>query len=107
MSVDGCGPVRWGTWSVGGYKAKARRGKNGHAEHDSGPMAGEISPDISCLAKKQKKCTDDSGWVHVGADGCDGAQGHGGTGKQAEKRHILCERGHVVHVCSSHRKATK
>ena len=98
MSVDGCGPVRWDIWSVGGYKAKARRGKNGHAEHDSDPMAGEISPDIM-FGKKTKKnaqtTLDGSMWVPMGA------MGHRDMEEQENKRKrdTYCANGVMLCMC--------
>ena len=54
MGVGGCGWVRWGIECMGGYRNKARRGKNGRAGHISVAMVGEIFPDIMFLRVWQK-----------------------------------------------------
>ena len=86
MGVYGCAWVRWGAEVMGRHTNKASRHKNGCTGHDLGPMAGEISPNIMFCKNIQKKCTDDSGWVSMGLNGCGGMQGHGQEQKQGKER---------------------
>ena len=51
MGADGLVWVRWGAWGMGGHKTSVCRDKNGRAGPDLGPMAGEISPNITFCKK--------------------------------------------------------
>ena len=92
MGADGSVWVRWGAWSMGGHKNNAYRDNNGRAGPDSGPMAGEISPNIMFCKKKAKgarTAPDGCTWVRMGAVGCictGGQENKGKRGKNRENR---------------------
>ena len=77
--------VRWGKANMMLSKNKSRRDKNGRAVHISGPMAGEISPNIMFLDDCQKVVRMGAGgheWACMGEVGC---RDTGGT-KNKRKR---------------------
>ena len=78
MDADGCGWVLWGVGGTGNTKTRQAGDILGLADQDSGPMAGEISPDMMFwegCRKMANMVADGHSSVRMGAVGLGGMRG--------------------------------